>query len=122
PDSLAARAETVRAVGEAVASLPEPLRAVVLLRHYDALPPREIAARLGVPVETVYARLKRAHQRLRERLDGHATPIGRRWPTTMLAFLLSRAGRDAAPAGASGAGTVAVAGFALGKGDRKSVV
>ena len=69
PDALAARAETVRDLAAAVAALDEPYRTVVLLRYYDALPPREIAVRLGIPVETVHGRLKRARERLRTRLD-----------------------------------------------------
>jgi len=69
PDALAARAETVRDLAAAVAALDEPYRTVVLLRYYEALPPRAIAARLGIPVETVHGRLKRARERLRARLD-----------------------------------------------------
>src|SRR5262245_12864006 len=65
----AVRAETLRLVADAGASLEPPLREVVLRRHYDGLPPREIAAALGVPVESVKSRLQRAHARLRERLD-----------------------------------------------------
>src|SRR5262245_46572765 len=46
----AARAETLRLVADAVASLEPPLREVVLRRHYDGQPPREIAVTLGIPV------------------------------------------------------------------------
>jgi RNA polymerase sigma-70 factor (ECF subfamily) len=63
------RLETLRRVVEAVQALDEPYQAVVLLRHFDGLPPREIARRLGVPVETVGTRLRRAHEKLRSRLD-----------------------------------------------------
>ncbi|MCC7171667.1 MAG: sigma-70 family RNA polymerase sigma factor [Planctomycetes bacterium] len=52
----------------AVLELAEPLRTTVLLRFYDDLPPRAIAARQGVPVETIRTRLKRAQELLRERL------------------------------------------------------
>ncbi len=44
----------------AVAGLGEPYRAAVRLRFYEDLPPTEIAARLGLPVETVRTRIKRA--------------------------------------------------------------
>src|SRR5947207_7757405 len=53
----AARAETLRRVVECVEMLPPPERTVVVLRHYEALPPRDIAARLGIPVATVKGRL-----------------------------------------------------------------
>src|SRR5262245_3368148 len=68
------RAETLRAVTDAVAMLPPALRDVVLLRHHEALPPRAIAARLQLTVAAVETRLRRAHAelaaRLRERLGG----------------------------------------------------
>ncbi len=63
-----ARQETLRAVVDAVDALHPSSREVVLLRHFDGLPPREIAVRLGVPVETVKKRLSRAHRALRASL------------------------------------------------------
>ena len=116
PDEIAARAEVVHAVAEAVRELEEPYRAVILLRHYDDLPPRQIAARLAIPVETVHTRLRRAHERLRRRLDGEAGEIGRSWRATMLAFVLADASRHAVPAAGAGAAAPLVAGAALGKG------
>ncbi|HTF89539.1 MAG TPA: sigma-70 family RNA polymerase sigma factor [Planctomycetota bacterium] len=58
-----------RTVVEAVLSLDEPYRSTLLLRYWDDLAPRRIAARMGVPVETVRTRLKRGLAMLRERLD-----------------------------------------------------
>lgn len=66
---IAAREELRRRVVEAVLALDPASRDVVLLRWYADLAPREAAERLGVPVETFRTRLKRAHARLRERLD-----------------------------------------------------
>jgi RNA polymerase sigma-70 factor (ECF subfamily) len=68
-DDAAGREEILRVVTDAIRALDLRSREVVLLRHYEDLPPREIAARLGVPVETVKSRLKRAHEHLRARLD-----------------------------------------------------
>ena len=102
PDELAARAETIRAVAAAVAALDEPYRAVILLRHYDALPPREIAARLGIPVETVSTRLKRAHAQLRAQLDRREGP-GKRTSLAVLVDFVSDAGPVAPSGGAVGA-------------------
>src|SRR5438046_5612730 len=42
--------------------LPERQRAVILLHDVEEVPVREIAGRLGVPVFTVYTRLRRARQ------------------------------------------------------------
>ncbi|MGE3175356.1 MAG: sigma-70 family RNA polymerase sigma factor, partial [Planctomycetota bacterium] len=61
--------EQRRVLVHAVDRLPAPLRAVVLLRWFDGLPPREIARRLDLPVTTVWNQLRTALQLLRERLD-----------------------------------------------------
>ena len=60
PADLVAEAEAHRRVVEAVLSLEEPNSSTVLLRWFEDLPPTELARRLGVPVETVRARLRRA--------------------------------------------------------------
>ena len=63
--------EAVRAeVVEALLSLPEVQRDVLLLRFYEGLAPREIARRLEVPVETVRSRQRRGIAGMRRRLDG----------------------------------------------------
>ena len=67
-DEVAARLEAERRLIDAVAALPDDDRALILLRHFDGLPPRAIARRMQAPVETVKTRLKRALERLRERL------------------------------------------------------
>jgi len=66
-------------VVKAVLSLPEPYRGVILLRFYDDLAPREIAARLGRPVETVKTHIKRGLARLRADLDTRYGGNGRDW-------------------------------------------
>jgi RNA polymerase sigma factor (sigma-70 family) len=68
-----------REVVDAVLRLPEISRTVVLLRWFDDLPPRTIARRLGVPVETVRTRLKRALELLREDLDARHGGERRSW-------------------------------------------
>ena len=103
-DEAAARAEGLRRVTEAVNGLDPAAREVVWLRHYEDLPPRAIAARLGIPVETVKKRLQRAHAALRVRLadeDG-----GRR--VLLLAGLSPRRGE------VSGAAAAALGGLAMG--------
>ena len=50
-------------------ALPEHYRVPLLLRFFDELPPRTIAARLQLPVATVNTRLQRALEQLRGRLD-----------------------------------------------------
>lgn len=64
------RATLLGAVAEAVSALDEPYRRTMMQRYYEAMPPRAIAAREGVPVATVRSRIQRAHAQLRARLDG----------------------------------------------------
>jgi RNA polymerase sigma-70 factor (ECF subfamily) len=69
---LMEREERRRELVAAVDRLPVQLRTVVLLRWFEGLPPRRIAAALGVPVATVSTQLQRALAQLRQRLDaGH---------------------------------------------------
>jgi len=94
------REEALTRVVDAVRSLDEPHRRVVLARYYEGLAPRAIAEREGIPVETVHTRLQRALERLRGRL-GHE---GDDWRASLAAF-----------AGATGLRPEAGTGLALGK-------
>ena len=66
---VVARAEWHRRVVNLVMELDEPYRTTVLLRFHEGLPPREVAARTGTPVETVRTRVRRGLERIRRRLD-----------------------------------------------------
>jgi RNA polymerase sigma-70 factor (ECF subfamily) len=66
---LLAREDARRAVVEAVLALPEPYRSTLVLRYFEELPPRVVAARMSVPVETVRTRIKRGLAMLRPALD-----------------------------------------------------
>lgn len=72
---VVADAEIHRAVVDAVLALDEPYRSTVLLRYFESLPPREVARRQGVPVETVRARTRRGLALLRGRLAPLALAI-----------------------------------------------
>jgi len=86
-DEVVTRAETQQRVGAAVASLDEPYRTTVLLRFYDDLPPREVARRMGVPVETVRTRTRRGLAALRARLDGEHGGDGRSWVLALMPLI-----------------------------------
>src|SRR5688572_11567831 len=90
--SLAEREESLRAVVEAVLALAEPYRSTVIQRFYEDLPPRAIAARNGVPVETVHTRLRRALAQLRETLGAQGKER-RDWRSALLVY----AGGEGAP-------------------------
>lgn len=112
-DEVAAQAELSRDLATHVLALEPIYRDVVLLRWYEDLPPREIAARLDVPVATVRTRLSRALDELRARLDrSHGDRAS--W-CALLAPLAARPAKLARPLiGAVVAGLVAlVAGTAL---------
>lgn len=58
-----------RTLLDAVDQLEEPFRSAVVHRFLDGLPPREIARRLGIPVETARSRVRRGLVALRARLE-----------------------------------------------------
>lgn len=77
PEACAEPAERTRErIVDAVLSLPEPYRTTVMLRFFENLPPREVARRTGVPVETARTRLRRALARLRTQLGEEADGRG----------------------------------------------
>lgn len=63
----------LEALREALARLPEPLRAVLYLHYLEGTPVRRVAALLELPESTVESRLTVARRRLRERL-AHLDP------------------------------------------------
>ncbi|MCL6517816.1 RNA polymerase sigma factor [Alicyclobacillus sp.] len=69
PDDYAALDET--GILKQVMRLPVKYREVVVLRYYHDLEIGEIAEVLGVSVNTVKTRLRRAKDRLRQILEGH---------------------------------------------------
>ena len=69
---VAARFDGQQALLDALRALPDAYRAALYLRFYEDLPPRAIAAELGIPVETARSRVRRGLEALRARLDeGH---------------------------------------------------
>jgi len=77
PAEVAEALDAERALLAALGDLEEPFRIAVWMRYREGLAPPEIAARLGVPLETVRSRLRRGLARLRKRLDGGAGARGR---------------------------------------------
>ncbi len=69
PLDLLARRETLETVVRAVGRLSDEFQSVVFLRFFDGLQPREIAARLDIPVSVVHQRLRKALAELRTLLD-----------------------------------------------------
>lgn len=70
PESQADRADELRAVHELLTLLPEGQQAVIRLRVYDGLRFREVAERLGCPLNTALARMHDGLRRLRELWEG----------------------------------------------------
>ncbi|HKE00643.1 MAG TPA: carboxypeptidase regulatory-like domain-containing protein, partial [Planctomycetota bacterium] len=86
-----------RRVVDAVLSLDEPYRAVVLCRFYDEMTLPEIARRLDVPLETARTRLRRAVARLRERLDDEHGASRAAWAAPLAMFARAPQAPVAAP-------------------------
>ncbi len=109
PDAgeLVHRLALQRAAVDAVLSLTEPTRTAIVLRYFEDLSPTEIAARLGVPRNTVRARLRRGLERLRADLDARHDGDRTRW----LAAMLPLAGIEPATlAAGAAAGTIGTLG------------
>jgi len=68
PPAQVVRNETQETVRQAILALPEQSRAALILREYEGLSYKEIAAILDIPLGTVMSRLHYARGKLREAL------------------------------------------------------
>jgi RNA polymerase sigma-70 factor (ECF subfamily) len=68
PHAACEQAERGRLVVQTIADLPERLRVVLVLRHYEEMSFEQIARMLGEPASTIKSRFSAALRRLRERL------------------------------------------------------
>jgi RNA polymerase sigma-70 factor (ECF subfamily) len=66
PEALLQATDFRRCLKEALETIGEPYRTVVLLREVQGLPHREISESLGIPEATVRVHLHRGRRRLRE--------------------------------------------------------
>ena len=107
---LAFRLEIQRAVVDALEELEEPYRETLLLRYFEGLSPKEIAARQGVPPGTTRARMSRGLERLRSRLDARFGGDRRAWCLPLLVWLGAPEVRLAIPLLKAGALLLLVAG------------
>lgn len=119
PDAVVARVEEQRRVAAAVMELEEPYRTTVLLVFYEGLAPSEIAARTGVPAETVRTRTRRALAKLRQCLDGAHGGGGAAWGLALLP-LAGMTRSELVSVLAAGASPAALAGGAAVGGAKKS--
>ncbi len=69
PEELTSHGEEQRGADRLIASLPEHYRVVVVLRHQQGLSYEEIAEALHLPLGTVKARIHRARELLKDRLE-----------------------------------------------------
>ena len=69
PESEIMRGHDIRAVRQAVDSLPEAMRDPLVLREYGDLTYEEIAVKLGIPLNTVRTRIFRAKKALERLLE-----------------------------------------------------
>lgn len=105
PDEIALRKEAIRQMTQAVLSLEEPYLSTIIMRFYEDLPVKDVAERLGMPLETVKTRIQRGLRILRRRLDKQNDGSRKKWCLALapLAGLKLTAG-TAAAAGAGAAG------------------
>ena len=70
PEQEMVRRERAISIQEAISSLPDKYRRVIVARHQEEKSYEEIADELGLPVGTVKARIFRARELLKKRLRG----------------------------------------------------
>jgi RNA polymerase sigma-70 factor, ECF subfamily len=70
PEALLSQTERRTLVQNAILSLPDASRAVLVLREYEEMSYHEIADTLDIPVGTVMSRLNYARKILKEKLEG----------------------------------------------------
>ena len=70
PERIASASETAQAIGQALASLGDQDRAVVMMREIHGMSYEEISRAMEMPLGTVKAKLHRARDRLRRHLVG----------------------------------------------------
>jgi RNA polymerase sigma-70 factor, ECF subfamily len=75
PETALIEKERVAMLQQAMQSLPEAARSVLVLREYGGLSYQEIASTLDVPIGTVMSRLNYARNRLRELLKVQLLPM-----------------------------------------------
>jgi RNA polymerase sigma-70 factor (ECF subfamily) len=75
PETICEQAECGRLIAQMIAELPEPLRVVLVLRHYEEMNFEQIARLLGEPASTVKSRFRAALQRLRQRLKPYSEDL-----------------------------------------------
>lgn len=80
---IVAQEELRRKVVEAVLSLDEPYRSIIVLRYYKDLPHKEVARRLDMTIEAMRGRLKKGIVLLRARLDNAHGGSRKQWLAVM---------------------------------------
>lgn len=101
-DEIVARENARRGVVDALTKLDEPYRSTLLLRFYEDLPPREVARRTGVPVETARTRIKRGLALLREDLDRRSSGDRSAWVSALLPLAAPKLALEQAGGGMGG--------------------
>ncbi|MAB78164.1 MAG: hypothetical protein CMJ89_02315 [Planctomycetes bacterium] len=101
---LIEKSELQQLVGQEVLDLDEPFRTTLLMRYQEGMKPNRIAARLGVPADTVRWRLRKGERLLRRRFERRVGDDWRRSLAMVAAPVLSR---QSLPAGLPAAGLLA---------------
>jgi RNA polymerase sigma factor (sigma-70 family) len=77
PAEILAREEERHLLVTELLALDEPWRSALVLRYLEELPPREVARRLAVPLDTARTRIHRGQELLRARLERRDRELGR---------------------------------------------
>ena len=71
PSLLPESGETKKMLWQAIQELPQAEREVIVLKHFQEMSYKQIAASVSCPIGTVMSRLYSARQRLRDKMKKH---------------------------------------------------
>lgn len=91
-DEILEREQRAREVLDCLLSLESPYRETLILKYYEGLSPREISARLRVPVETARTHARRGIEILRKKLDARHGGARETWQASLAPVALGWAG------------------------------
>ena len=77
PERKFSQKEAQREISRAIQSLPEDMRAAIVLRDIHGFSYEEIASMLSINIGTIKSRISRGREKLREILSGSAELFGR---------------------------------------------
>jgi RNA polymerase sigma-70 factor (ECF subfamily) len=112
-EAIVEKEEIRRKVIDAVLSLDEPYRSVIVLRFYQELSLKDAARRLDIPLDTMRSRLKKALELLKCRLDSDFGGKRAAWIAALEPFVFLKATESSSAAVTAGISSLVTGGIIM---------